>query len=513
MDDKNIYDAGNDERKENEQNVYTVGSDNGGSTPPPDYRSGEYSFKGGDSIPEYRYTYTNQSSSYGSGASSSQQQSGETPKKAKRPKKQKKPRQTRQTHRTHGRRSHTALIVALVVVAAMLMCALAGIGGAMIVRLYDAGSNPSDTQNPGYSSNVPDTPDNSGSDSRGDDPSSGAQSSGNSDVVIIKNNDSVTVKTVGGKIGDESLTVPDVVSLVKDSVVEIFTEQRSYNGWYVSSGAGSGVFIGKSEDGKHAYLVTNNHVIDGADTINVRTTDGTRYVATLIGTDSVTDVAVLSVEATGDITVAECGSSAGLVVGEGVIAIGNPLGELGGTVTTGIVSALEREVTIDDNKMVLLQTNAAVNPGNSGGGLFNMKGELIGVVNAKSSGDSVENIGFAIPIDTAYSIVVELLEHGYVTGRPTTGLTLIDITDRFTAMYYGLDSLGVYVTESKFTDEIRNGDRIVSINGTNVSSEAEVKSLLDDLKVGDKVSIVIARKGVQHEVELTLQENVPDQNS
>lgn len=501
MDDKN-----NISNENNEQNVYTVGSDNG-STPPPDYRSGEYSFKGSDSIPEYRYTYTNQSSqqtSYGSGSSSIGDGGSRPPKKQKR---QRSPRRRREGER----RPHTALIVALVVVAAVLMCTLAGIGGAMLVRLYDAGNTPEDTAGPGYSSNTPGDPSVGDNDNSVNDPSSGSQVSGNnSDVVIIKNDNSVTVKTVSGKIGDETLTVPDVVALVKDSVVEIFTEQRSYNGWYVSSGAGSGVFIGKSEDGKRAYLVTNNHVIEGADTINVRTTDGTKYVATLVGTDSVTDVAVLSVEVTGDITVAECGSSAGLVVGESVIAIGNPLGELGGTVTTGIVSALEREVTIDDNVMVLLQTNAAVNPGNSGGGLFNMKGELIGVVNAKSSGTGVENIGFAIPIDTAYSIIVELLEHGYVTGRPTTGLTLIDITDRFTAMYYGLDSLGVYVTESKFTDEIKNGDRIVSINGTNVSSEAEVKSLLDDLKVGDKVSVVIARKGTQHEVELTLQENVPD---
>lgn len=503
MDDKNIYNANGEDQNKNEQNVYTVGSDGSGSTPPPDYRSGEYSFKGGDSIPEYRYTYTNQSSGYSTGASS--QPSGEAPRRAKKPKKQKKPLQPRE------RRPYTALIVALVVVAALLMCALAGIGGAMLVKLYDATQPPADTSGPADSGLTPSTPDGGNSNT----PNSGTplQPSEGSDVVIVKNNDSVTVTTVKGNIGDETLTVPDVVALVKDSVVEIFTEQRAYNGWYVSSGAGSGVIIGRSENGKLAYIVTNNHVISGADTINVRTTDGAKYVATLIGTDAVTDVAVLSIEVSGKLTVAECGSSAGLVVGEGVVAIGNPLGELGGTVTTGIVSALGREVTIDDNAMVLLQTNAAVNPGNSGGGLFNMKGELIGVVNAKSSGTNVENIGFAIPIDTAYKIVVELIEHGYVTGRPTTGLTLIDITDRFTAMYYGLDSLGVYVTESKFTDEIKSGDRVVSVNGTNVSSAAEIKSMLNDCKVGDQISITVSRKGVQHSVVLTLEEDVPDKNS
>ena len=186
---------------------------------------------------------------------------------------------------------------------------------------------------------------------------------------------------------------------------------------------------------------------------------------------------------------------------------------MGGTVTTGIISALAREVSIDNNQMVLLQTNAAVNPGNSGGGLFNMKGELVGVVNAKSSGTGIENIGFAIPVDTAYPIIVELIKYGYVTGRPTAGLTLVDITDRFTAMYYGLDSLGVYVTESKFTDEIKNGDRIVSVNGTKVSSEAEVKSILGDLKVGDKVTFTVARKSGQFDVPVTLREDVPEKNS
>ena len=323
----------------------------------------------------------------------------------------------------------------------------------------------------------------------------------------------MTVKTVTGKIGDDALTIPDVVALVKDSVVEIFTEKRAYNGWYVSSGAGSGVIIGKSDDGKRAYVVTNNHVIDEADTINVRLTNGEKYTATLIGTDSVTDIAVVSIEIEADFSVAELGSSAGLVVGESVIAIGNPLGELGGTVTTGIISALAREVSIDNNQMVLLQTNAAVNPGNSGGGLFNMKGELVGVVNAKSSGTGIENIGFAIPVDTAYPIIVELIKYGYVTGRPTAGLTLVDITDRFTAMYYGLDSLGVYVTESKFTDEIKNGDRIVSVNGTKVSSEAEVKSILGDLKVGDKVTFTVARKSGQFDVPVTLREDVPEKTA
>ncbi len=491
MEEKNNHDIGEENRPQSGQDVYTVGSGDG-SAPGPDYRSGEYSFKGGDSIPEYRYTYTNQSAS--GSVEGDAKKAGKTKAKKERPPK-----------RPHG--AHTAVIVALVVLAALLMCTLAGIGGAMFVRLHGVadGNHPSTSSTPGGDSVK--TP----SDTTGEKLSESPQ--GGADVVIVKNDDSVTVKTVTGKIGDDSLTIPDVVALVKDSVVEIFTEKRAYSGWYVSSGAGSGVIIGKSDDGKRAYVVTNNHVIDEADTINVRLTNGEKYAATLIGTDSVTDIAVVSIEIGADFSVAELGSSAGLVVGESVIAIGNPLGELGGTVTTGIISALAREVSIDNNQMVLLQTNAAVNPGNSGGGLFNMKGELIGVVNAKSSGTGIENIGFAIPIDTAYPIIVELIKYGYVTGRPTAGLTLVDITDRFTAMYYGLDSLGVYVTESKFTDEIKNGDRIVSVNGTKVSSEAEVKSILSDLKVGDKVTFTVARKSGQFDVPVTLREDVPEKNS
>lgn len=496
MEDNNNHEINGEDRIPREGDVYTVGADKG-EVPHPDFREGEYSFKGGDSIPEYRYTYTNQSSEQTNGAGE------QSHTKAKKEKK---------SRRTGGpRKPHTALVVTLVVVAAMLMCMLAGIFGAMIVRVHEnADKDPATTttSEPDQQLNTPDTAtDNTSTTTPGDSLQSG------SNVVIVKNDDSVTVKTLTGKVGDEALTIPDVVALVKDSVVEIFTEKRAYNGWYVSSGAGSGVIVGKSEDGKIAYVVTNNHVIDSADTINVRLTDGTKYTATLLGADSVTDIAVVAIEIGEDFTVAQLGASAGLVVGESVIAIGNPLGELGGTVTTGIISALAREVTVDNNRMTLLQTNAAVNPGNSGGGLFNMKGELIGIVNAKSTGEEVENIGFAIPVDTAYPIIVELIKYGYVTGRPTAGLTLVDITDRFTAMYYGLDSLGVYVTESKFSQDIKSGDRIVSVNGTKVSSEAEVKSILGEFNVGDKVTFTVARKSGQIDVSVTLREDVPDKNS
>ncbi len=190
------------------------------------------------------------------------------------------------------------------------------------------------------------------------------------------------VESSGEQVSITQGSVSEVIANISDTVVEITTEavvKGSFFGNYVSEGAGSGVIM--SEDG---YIITNNHVISGADTIKVRAKDGTEYSATLISTDSQADIAVIKVDAN-SLHAVTFGSSDSVTVGEPAIAIGNPLGELGGTVTTGIVSALDREVAIDGNTMRLLQTDASINPGNSGGGLFNMKGELIGIVNAKSA--------------------------------------------------------------------------------------------------------------------------------
>ena len=163
--------------------------------------------------------------------------------------------------------------------------------------------------------------------------------------------------------------------------------------------------------------------------------------------------------------------------------------------------------------MTLIQTNAAVNPGNSGGGMFNLYGELVGIVNAKSSGTDVEGLGFAIPIDSAYEVVLQLMDYGYVRGRIDHGLQLIDINDLFTAASYRVNSLGVYVYESKYTDEIKNGDRIASINGTEVSTSAGVKEALAGCSVGDTVDVTVARGGRFIDVKLTLREYVPENAS
>ncbi len=302
--------------------------------------------------------------------------------------------------------------------------------------------------------------------------------------------------------GGTPLSVTDVAAAVKPSVVEITTEVVSRNGFMgqlISTGAGSGVII--TTDG---YIVTNNHVIDGARAITVRLNDLTEYSATLVATDSKTDIAVIKIEAA-NLQPAVYGNSNSLLVGETAIAVGNPLGELGGTVTEGIISALDREISIDGETMSLLQTSAAINPGNSGGGLFNLEGELIGIVNAKSSGSDIEGLGFAIPIDTAKLVVEELIENGYVTGRVSAGFTLVDIQDAQTAMYYRVSKLGLYIRSSA-DPSFQSGDIITAVDGKTVSTLADLTGILADCKVGDTVQVTVSRSNSSLTLPLTLTE-------
>ena len=310
-------------------------------------------------------------------------------------------------------------------------------------------------------------------------------------------------------------TVSEVYYAVADSVVEITTETVQTSIWmgqYISTGAGSGVII----DGS-GLIVTNNHVIAGANNVIVRLTDGSEYEATLVGTDEAADLAVIKICVTDkELAVAPLGCSADLVVGEDVVAIGNPLGSLGGTLTTGIISATERSITIDGEEMVLLQTNAAINPGNSGGGLFNMAGQLIGVVNAKAAGDDVEGLGFAIPIDFAHKVIEDLINYGYVRGVVDHGLILLDVTEQtLPAAYrkYGITSIGVVILDSQYSDELEYGDTVVSINGQEINSSADVELIAKACSVGDVIRISVMRDKEIIEVELTLREKVPEKVS
>lgn len=314
----------------------------------------------------------------------------------------------------------------------------------------------------------------------------------------------VFYQSVSNNTNKGSLSVAEVAAKAADSVVEINTETVSssfYGGQRVSQSAGSGVIL--SADG---YIVTNNHVVAGADSITVRTRDGKSYAANLVGTDPDTDLAVLKIEASG-LTPAVLGSSDDLVVGETAVAIGNPLGELGGTVTSGIISALSREVTIDNQTMTLLQTNAAINPGISGGGLFNSNGELVGVVNAKYAKEGVEGLGFAIPINTAKPVIEQLISQGYVSGRVDTGFTPIDLTDEATAMQYRVSRTGVYVYEvTTNTDGFQSGDLLLSIDGKDIDSMSDYNAALQGRSVGDQLAVVVLRGNRQLSLTLTLRD-------
>jgi len=336
----------------------------------------------------------------------------------------------------------------------------------------------------------------------------------NTPMVIFKNVDGVITSTTGNG-GD--LTKAQVAEIVKNSVVEINTEYTTVSSWFQyvmpGSGAGSGVIL--SEDG---YIITNNHVVCGSDgvtiaeTIIVRLTNGEEYKAKVIGADDDSDIAILKIDAVG-LTPAVCSDSDKLAVGEDVIAVGNPLGELGGSVTNGIISALDREIDVNGVTMNLMQTNAAVNPGNSGGGLFNMRGELIGIVNAKSAGENVEGLGFAIPINDALTVSEQLLEYGYVRGKIMIGIETTTITDLSTARFYGLNNVGVYVIGlvKGYNDDVLSiGDRIVSVNDTEVFSGEEIASIVKSSAVGDVLTFQIARNGKMMEVQVTCYEEIPD---
>ena len=299
-----------------------------------------------------------------------------------------------------------------------------------------------------------------------------------------------STSSTGGSLSDvASAVTPSVVVVTTEQIV---TDNYFWGGQQVLSGAGSGVIL--TTDG---YIVTNYHVVEGAQQITVTLHDDSTYTATVVGSDQQSDIALLKIDATG-LTPAVLGDSDSVQVGEVVIAVGNPMGTLGGTVTDGIVSALNRDISVEGNQMTLMQTSAAISPGNSGGGLFNTNGELIGIVNAKYSDEDAEGLGFAIPVNTMKTVVQDLLENGYVTGRPALGITVITVGDVQTAMQYGVSSLGVYVNsvdEGSGAAEagMKAGDRIVSIGTQLVESTDDVTNALKSYNVGDVVEVQVDR--------------------
>ena len=277
-----------------------------------------------------------------------------------------------------------------------------------------------------------------------------------------------------------------------------------------SSGSSTGTGVVLSADG---YIVTNSHVVAAADNISVLLQDGRTLPAQLIGADTASDLAVLYISASGLIP-AEFGDSSALRVGDCVVAIGDPLGiTLRGTMTDGIVSAINRDITTGGRTMTLIQTNAALNSGNSGGPLLNCYGQVIGI-NTMKIGDfmnntGVEGLGFAIPSTTVKEIVDQLISQGYVSGRPALGIQGQDIT-AFDQLYYRIPQ-GVYITEvSRNSDAaekgISPGDILLSLDGQRISGLDGLENLLYAYTAGDVVSVVIYRAGTQYTLELTLDE-------
>ena len=300
---------------------------------------------------------------------------------------------------------------------------------------------------------------------------------------------------------EDALCLQDIYSSVIDSVVSISS--------MTSSGTSSGTGIIMSSDG---YVITNHHVITGALVISVLTNDNQEFEAALVGSDEMSDLAVLKIDARG-LHAAEFGDSSKLRVGDSVVAIGDPLGvQLRGTMTNGIISAINRDLTVGDRTMTLIQTNAALNNGNSGGPLINCYGQVIGINTVKMSSyytatASVEGLGFAIPISVAKPIIDELIENGYVAGRPAIGISG-DSLPSYYRTYYRLPE-GVYVTSVNEGSDakakgIREGDIVTAINGEKICSIDELNTVKNQYAAGDEVTLTIYRSGAYYEMTVTL---------
>ena len=289
----------------------------------------------------------------------------------------------------------------------------------------------------------------------------------------------------------------EVVAAVADTVVEISTESvvTSWGRQYISSGAGSGVIIAVADN--TYYIVTNNHVIEGVKNITVTTRDGVTYEGTLFATDDSADIAVVSITSSEELNVAVIGNSDDLQIGEDLIAIGNPLGSLGGTVTKGILSATGRNIVIGDYQMTLLQTDTAINPGNSGGGLFNMKSELIGVVNAKTAEEEIEGICFAIPINIAKKVFSDLLEYGYILGRSTFNIEVAEGSISSRVMSSQATTI-VYVTSvnNNSSENFKQYDMIYKINGVEITSMLDYNIAMSKINAGDTVEVEVYRGSI-----------------
>ncbi len=410
------------------------------------------------------------------------------------------------TRKKNGKKKKIALIAAIVAVC-VLFSSLMLLGGAMVAKRILAGNGGGNQTDAPYLSDTNTDADKTQSVIH----DSGAATRDYSTTILPKN-ENTEGPTVNGSVQGTPKTLIQAVADVQDSVVEIVTAKRSGYGT-ISQGAGSGVIIDKS-----GIIITNNHVVEGYTDIHIIVTDHsktdggayqqTEYEATVRGSDENSDIAILTITPAAELTAAPIGKSANLLAGETVFAIGNPLGELGGTVTRGIISATSRQVTMETGEtMTLLQTDAAINSGNSGGGLFNLAGELIGIVNAKYSATGVEGLGFAIPIDAAMKSADDLWQYGYVRGVPAINA---EFAEKYFSTSIGWQKvLKVYVYDAGSNGVLETGDIILSVDGVSISTKAELKKIVSSHQVGDTLEVYIQRNGKTMTVTVPLTENKP----
>lgn len=326
----------------------------------------------------------------------------------------------------------------------------------------------------------------------------------------------VTNTTVNKVVSEISNNLTEVVNATQDKVAVVYNYQQD-----TLYGSGSGVVY--AVDGYDVTVVTNHHVIDGSDTVQVKFANGEIFEATLVGSDAYSDLAVLKLTVDFEIEAFNLGDSSLTSVGEQVLAIGSPLGEeYQGSVTYGIISGKDRTISVDldgngteDWDMLVLQTDAAINPGNSGGALVNLAGELIGIPSSKiqsSNGESVEGMGFAIPINEVTPIVQQIIDTGTVT-RPTFGISAVALSDLsdFQKVANGIDAdqEGLYITGVTSggpaeSAGLKTGDIIVEFDGQDVTGFKEFRKQLYTKSVGDKVNVSVLRNGETITLEVTL---------
>ena len=343
----------------------------------------------------------------------------------------------------------------------------------------------------------------------------GAALSSSGKTTIRQSNRTASEITVKQVSGQTLMSPAEVYASTVNSVVSINCSSVSTNifGQSVqSASSGSGFII--TQDG---YIVTNHHVVSGASSVTVTLYDGTEYPATVVGSDSDYDVAVLKINAT-DLQPVTLGNSSSVNVGDSVLAIGNPLGELTFSMSQGIVSCCDRAINVDGTPFNMIQVDASINPGNSGGPLMNLYGEVVGIVSAKYSSYSdttVEGLGFAIPIGDVQAIITDIMENGQVTDKPSFGITAGTMTEQMAAQYQIEQKSGafVYSVNKGGAGEkagLRMGDVITKVDSTDIASMEDLTAAKKGHKAGDTVTVTYFRDGSSHTTSLTFDVKADD---